>query len=59
MDNELQEIKMAIDSLTECAEVLTEYRYKLMIKRDLLQEMMRANQMHIEPIENECLGDMQ
>jgi len=59
VDNELQEIKMVIDSLTECAEVLTEYRYKLMIKRDLMQKMMRANQMHIESSENECLGDMQ
>lgn len=56
---EIQSIDMAIESLKECAEVLNEYRYKLLLKRGLLDKMMKANQMHTESPDNECLGDMQ
>jgi len=50
---------MAIESAVECIEVLTEFKNKLLLKQGLLAEMMKANQMHIEATDNECIGHMQ
>ena len=47
------DIDMVIESLLECAEVLNEYRYKLLLKQ------RQRESVHIEPTDNECLGDMQ
>jgi len=57
---EIEDVNMAIESAVECIEVLTEFKYKLLLtKQGLLAEMMKANQMHIEATDNECIGDMQ
>ena len=58
--SDIEDVDMAIESASECIEVLTEFKNKLLLtKQGLLAEMMKANQMHIEATDNECIGDMQ
>jgi len=57
--SDIEDVDMAIESAVECIEVLTEFKNKLLLKQGLLAEMMKANQMHIEATDNECIGHMQ
>ena len=57
--SDIEDVDMAIESAVECIEVLTEFKNKLLLKKGLLAEMMKANQMHIEATDNECIGHMQ
>ena len=57
--SDIEDVDMAIESASECIEVLTEFKNKLLLKQGLLAEMMKANQMHVELVDNECVGDMQ
>ena len=58
--SDIEDVDMAIESAVECIEVLTEFKNKLLLtKQGLLAGMMKANQMHVELVDNECVGDMQ
>ena len=59
MDNELEDIKLAIESIRECVDGLNELKYKLLLRQSVLAKVMKANQKHTESTDNECIGDMQ
>jgi len=59
----IAELRRATEVMKEAEKVLKESRYNIMSQvrtnDDLMIAMSKANQVHVEPIENECLGDMQ
>lgn len=57
------ELRRATEAMKEAEKVLKESRYSIMSKvrtnEDLMKAMDKANQVHVEPLDNECLGSFQ
>jgi len=57
------ELRRATKAMEIAEDELRESRYKIMAKirtnEELMKAMDKANQVHIEEVDNECLGDLQ